>query len=91
MTNPVSDRVQVRSTWRVVNISLGERVGRMAFGLAAVLTGGVLLVAAGSVLAVVLELLLVLAGLDMLVTGATGHCPLYQRLGHIPPSLRSPR
>jgi len=22
------------------------------------------------------------------VTGATGHCPLYQKLGHLPASLR---
>jgi len=22
------------------------------------------------------------------VTGATGHCPLYQKLGHLPRSLR---
>jgi hypothetical protein len=39
------------------------------------------------VLAIVLELLLVAAGLDMLITGATGHCPLYQKLGHLPKSL----
>lgn len=63
----------------------------MIFGLAAIAAGGVLLTAAGSALAVALEVLLVLAGLDMLVTGATGHCPLYQRLGHIPRSLRSAR
>lgn len=63
----------------------------MLFGLAAVVAGGMLLTAAGSALAVVLEVLLVLAGLDMLVTGATGHCPLYQRLGHIPRSLRGTR
>ena len=41
-----------------------------------------LLTTAGSALAVVLKVLLVLAGIDMLVTGAAGHCPLYQRLGH---------
>ncbi|MGV9937272.1 YgaP-like transmembrane domain [Streptomyces olivaceoviridis] len=28
-----------------------------------------------------------LAGLDLLVTGATGHCPLYARLGQVPRSL----
>jgi hypothetical protein len=43
---------------------------------------------AGSTLAVVLELLLVLAGLDLVVTGALGHCPLYARLGHVPASLK---
>ena len=76
------------STWRTVNISVAERVGRAAIGVAAIIAGGVLLAAAPSALAVVLELLLVVAGLDMVVTGATGHCPLYQKLGHVPRSLR---
>lgn len=56
-------------------------------GLAAMIAGLVLLVSASSALAVILELLLIAAGLDLLVTGAIGHCPLYQRLGHVPPSL----
>ena len=34
--------------------------------------------------------LLVLAGLDLVVTGALGHCPLYAELGRLPPSLRRP-
>ena len=38
-----------------------------------------------------LELLLIGAGLDLLITGAIGHCPLYQKLGHVPTSLRSTR
>lgn len=41
-----------------------------------------------SVLAVVLEVLLVAAGLDLAITGALGHCPLYAKLGHVPASLR---
>lgn len=64
-----------------INISPGERAGRILIGLAAIIAGIVLLAAAGSTLAVILELLLIGAGLDMLVTGATGHCPLYQKLG----------
>lgn len=91
MTDPAADRVMVGSTWRTVNISLVERVGRMIFGLAAIIAGGVLLTADGSAPVVALEVLLVLAGLDMLVTGATGRGPLYQRLGHTPRSLRSAR
>jgi len=90
MSTPTTG-VSSRPAWRTVNISFVERIGRMVFGLAAILTGGVLLIGAGSALTVVLEVLLVLAGLDMLVTGASGHCPLYQRLGHIPRSLRSTR
>ena len=74
-----------------VNISPVERGGRIAIGLAAVIVAVVLLASAGSAVAVVLELLLVAAGLDLVVTGALGHCPLYQRLGHIPSSLRGSR
>ncbi len=58
-------------------------------GVLAVTGGVLLLVGAESVIARVLEVLLILVGLDLIVTGATGHCPLYQRLGHVPASLRS--
>lgn len=71
-----------------VNITPVERAGRVLLGLAAVIAGLVLLVPAAGTVAVVLELLLVLAGLDLVVTGALGHCPLYRKLGHVPPSLR---
>jgi hypothetical protein len=77
--------------WRTVNITPAERAGRIIIGVAAVIAGAVLLTVAGSALAVALESLLVLAGLDLLATGALGHCPLYQKLGHVPRSLRSPR
>ncbi len=71
-----------------VNITPVERLGRVAIGLFAIVAGALLLAAAGSVLAVVLEVLLVLAGADLAVTGALGHCPLYRKLGYVPPSLR---
>jgi hypothetical protein len=71
-----------------VNIRQSERVGRIAVGLAAAVAGALLLAAASGPLAVVLEGLLVLAGLDLVVTGALGHCPLYAKLGHVPSSLR---
>jgi predicted phage tail protein len=77
--------------WRIVNISPAERAGRIVLGAAAIVAGIVLLASAGSAWAVVLELLLIAAGADLLITGATGHCPLYAKLGHIPRSLRSPR
>jgi len=82
MNGPVT--VPPGSTWRIVNITSVERVGRIALGAAAVVAAVALLLSAGSVLAVVLEVLLVVAGVDMIVTGATGHCPLYQRLGRAP-------
>ena len=73
-----------------VNITPNERVGRVAVGVATTAAGVLLLASAGSVLAVTLEVLLVLAGLDLVVTGALGHCPLYSKLGHVPPSLKRP-
>ena len=80
-----------RPAWRIVNITPAERVGRIAIGLAAVISGAVLLASAGSALAVVLEALLVAAGLDLAVTGALGHCRLYAKLGYLPRSLRETR
>ncbi|UJB43141.1 YgaP family membrane protein [Streptomyces sp. A1-5] len=74
--------------WRTVNISPLERAGRVIVGLAAVVTAIVLLTTASGALSVVLEVLLLLAGLDLLVTGASGHCPLYAKLGRMPRSLR---
>ncbi|HET6873220.1 MAG TPA: DUF2892 domain-containing protein [Acidimicrobiales bacterium] len=72
-----------------INITPPERVGRIVMGLAAALVGVVLLASAAGVVAVTLEVLLVVAGADLVVTGAIGHCPLYHRLGHVPSSLRS--
>ena len=74
----------------VVNITPVERIGRVLVGLIGVVGGGVLLASPGGSVVVALEVLLVLAGLDLVVTGALGHCPLYQKLGHVPPSLRRP-
>ena len=71
-----------------VNIIPLERAGRIALGGAAAIAGLVLRSSGGSWLAVVLEALLVLAGLDLVVTGALRHCPLYHKLGHMPRSLR---
>ena len=72
----------------IVNITPAERLGRIAVGLLGVIAGIALLGSAGGPVLVVLELLLVLAGLDLIVTGAMGHCPLYAKLGHTPRSLR---
>jgi hypothetical protein len=71
-----------------VNITAIERIGRIFVGVVAVIGGLVLLGAAGGAVVAVLEVLLVLAGVDLIVTGALGHCPLYRRLGYVPPSLR---
>lgn len=74
-----------------VNITPAERIGRILIGAAAAVAGVVLLTSAGSILAVALEVLLVAAGVDLIVTGALGHCPLYERLGYTPRSIRSAR
>ena len=50
--------------WRNVNIPPVERRGRIGVGLAAIVAGVVLLTGAGSFVAVVLEVLLIVAGLD---------------------------
>lgn len=71
-----------------INITLSERAARMLVGSVAALAGLLLLVDGASGVVLILELLLVLAGVDLLVTGALGHCPLYRRLGYVPPSLR---
>lgn len=71
-----------------VNITPAERIGRIVLGGAAAVAGVALLASgAGTVLAV-LEVLLVLAGLDLVATGAIGFCPLYKKLGYTPSSLR---
>ena len=73
-----------------VNITPIERWGRIVLGLAAVIVAVVLLGSATSTVAVVLEVLLALAGLNVAATGALGHCSLYQKLGFVPSSLRRP-
>lgn len=75
------------TSWNV-NISPAERVARVIVGLVGAVGGAFLIGSAASTLAIVLELLLVVAGLDLVVTGATGHCPLYKKLGHVPASLK---
>lgn len=70
-----------------INITPAERAARILIGGLGAVAGIVLLTGATSVLAVVLEVLFVVAGLDLVVTGALGHCPLYAKLGHVPASL----
>jgi uncharacterized membrane protein HdeD (DUF308 family) len=66
-----------------------ERIGRIGFGLFGILAGAVLLMSANGAWAIGLEVLLVLAGLDLVITGMRGHCPLYQKLGYVNAALRS--
>lgn len=92
MTNHITTIAHRRQPWRrrSVNLTTIERVARVAVGGLAALAASMLLTSAGSALAVILVLLLLAAGVDLIVTGALGHCPLYQRLGYVPRSLRRP-
>ena len=77
----------MRLHW-TINITPAERIARVVVGTLAAIVGLVLLTGATSGIAVLLDGLLVLAGLDFVVTGALGHCPLYAKLGHVPASLK---
>jgi len=77
----------MRTLWNV-NTTPAERIARVVVGLVGAVGGAFLLTTTPSALVATAEVLLILAGVDLLVTGATGHCPLYQRLGHLPRSLR---
>jgi uncharacterized membrane protein HdeD (DUF308 family) len=71
-----------------VNIGPQERVARIVVGLVGVVVGIVVLTGSPGAVVAVLAVLLGVAGLDLVVTGALGHCPLYARLGHVPASVR---
>jgi hypothetical protein len=73
-----------------VNITSSERVGRIVIGLIGAIGGFVLLASSGGALTGVFAVLVSLAGLDLVITGALGHCPLYRKLGYVPPALRGP-
>lgn len=77
----------MRLHW-TINITPAERIARVVVGTLAAIVGLVLLTGATSGIAVLLDGLLVIAGLDLVVTGALGHCPLYAKLGHMPASLK---
>ncbi len=87
--NRVPDESHSRAHRLSVNITPLERVGRIVIGLGAVIAGAVFLASAIFAIGVILAVLLIAAGLDLVVTGALGHCPLYAKLGHVPTSLRS--
>ncbi|MGW4018321.1 MULTISPECIES: DUF2892 domain-containing protein [Rhodococcus] len=74
-----------------LNITPAERIGRIVVGVAAIAAGIALLFQSPGLGVAVLEVLLILAGLDLAVTGALGHCPLYAALGYQPKSLKGAR
>ena len=72
----------------VVNITPQERAARVLLGLAGVVGAVQLLAGAAGAVPTLLVVLLGLAGLDLIVTGALGHCPLYAAARPRPASLR---
>jgi hypothetical protein len=70
-----------------INISSPERWARVGVGVAALALSVTLLTGGGGSLQSFLAGLLGLSGLDLAVTGALGHGPLYRRLGHVPSCL----
>lgn len=77
----------MNTRWKV-NLTPAERAARILIGLVGAVGGAFLLGGAGSTLAFALEAILIITGLDLLVTGLTGHCPLYQKLGFVPARLK---
>ena len=65
-----------------------ERVGRGYAGILMAGLGGGFLGDAGSVIVVGAELMLILAGLYLALTGMLGRCPIYRKLDHVPSSLK---
>lgn len=72
-----------------VNLSPPERVGRGYVGFLSAGLGGGFLSDAGSVLVLGAELVLILAGTFLALTGLLGRCPIYRRCGHESASLKS--
>lgn len=75
------------SATRKQNISTPERVGRVVIGAALAILGVAVLFSGPAFWGLVGGLVAVAAGVDLIVTGARGYCPLYARLGHVPKSL----
>jgi len=63
------------------NLGPTERALRVALGGALALWAVWLLLGGGTVVQILLDIALIALGVDFVVTGARGHCPLYKWLG----------
>lgn len=72
------------STTRKQNIGNAERVGRVVIGAALAILGLVVLFNGPAFWGLVGAIVALAVGVDLIVTGARGYCPLYARLGHAP-------
>lgn len=63
------------------NIGTAERVVRVTLGGALAMWMLVRLFSGGGLIPLLLDIALVALGVDFVVTGVRGYCPLYKRLG----------
>lgn len=63
------------------NLGTTERVLRVLFGGALAVWASVLLLGGGAWVWLLLYVALIALGVDFVVTGIRGYCPLYKRLG----------
>ena len=63
------------------NLGTVERVLRVLLGGALAIWALLLLLGAGALVRVLLDVALIALGVDFVVTGIRGYCPLYKRLG----------
>lgn len=83
-----TDMMATTTPTRTINIGMPERIGRVVLGGLVAVFGVVVLAGGPGAWGILGALLLIAAGVDFVVTGAAGYCPLYARLGHVPRSLR---
>ena len=63
-------------------------IAMFVLGVGLPIGAALLLLGSSGSVTLLLAVLLGAAGLDLMVTGALGHCPLYAKLGHVPASLK---
>ena len=63
------------------NVGTIERIGRVALGGVLAVWAAVLLFDAGGLISVLLYVALIALGVDFMLTGIRGYCPLYNLLG----------
>ena len=66
-----------------VNVTPAERVGRAVIGLLVLVGADVLIPGVIGAVAIALLMLLGLAGLDIVVSGASGYCARYKKRGRV--------
>lgn len=63
------------------NVGTAERVARVTLGVALAIWMLVRMFNGGGLIPILLDIALIALGVDFVVTGLRGYCPLYKRLG----------